>query len=78
MADFSKQWCNINDPDMPYDFDILEEFHKLPKNHYIPLICEGFGFLAIMRDENDVCLLAVDDDSIEEGVIWVPYTQLIK
>jgi hypothetical protein len=26
MADFSKQWCEINDPDMPWDFDIFETF----------------------------------------------------
>ncbi len=50
MADFSKQWCELNDPEMPWDFDILEEFGKLPKNHYISIICEGFGFIAIMRD----------------------------
>ena len=25
MADFSKQWCEINDPSMTSDFDILEE-----------------------------------------------------
>ena len=31
MADFSKQWCEINDPDMPWDFDILEEAEKLLK-----------------------------------------------
>jgi len=78
MADFSKQWCEINDPEMPYDFDILEEFGKLPKNHYIPFICEGFGFLAIMRDNNDECLLAQLDESVEEGVIWTPYEMLIK
>ncbi len=29
MADFSKQWCDANDPDMPSDFDILEVFSKL-------------------------------------------------
>jgi len=78
MADLSKQWCEINDPEMPYDFDILEEFGKLPKNHYITFICEGFGFLAIIRDEDDVCLLAEYDDSVEERVIWTPYDMLIK
>ena len=25
MADFSKQWCESYDPDMPWDFDIIEE-----------------------------------------------------
>ena len=35
MADYSKQWCEINDPEMSYDFDIFEEFEKLHKNNYI-------------------------------------------
>jgi hypothetical protein len=47
MADFSKQWCELNDPEMPSDFDILEEANKLEPNNYIPMICEGYGFIAI-------------------------------
>ena len=77
MADFSKQWCDINDPEMPYDFDILEEFGKLPKNHYIPMICEGFEFIAIMREGEDACLLAFYDDSVDGGVVWEEYHQFI-
>jgi len=74
MADYSKQWCDINDSDMPYDFDILEEFGKLPKNKYIPIICEGFGFLAIMRDHEDKCLLSFDDHG---KIIWEDYDQFM-
>jgi hypothetical protein len=47
MADFSKQWCDLNDPDMPWDFDIEEIANGLKHNFYIPYICEGFGFSAI-------------------------------
>jgi hypothetical protein len=75
MADYSKQWCDINDSDMPHDFDILEEFGKLPKNNYISIICEGFGFIAIMRDHEDKCLLAFDDDG---EIIWDEYDQFIN
>ena len=75
MADFSKQWCEINDPEMPCDFGILEEFGKLPKNNYIPIICEGFGFLAIMRNHEDRCLLAFDNDG---EIIWEEYDQFIN
>ena len=75
MADFSKQWCEINDPEMPCDFDILEEFGKLPKNNYISIICEGFGFLAIMRNHEDRCLLAFDNDG---EIIWEEYDQFIN
>jgi hypothetical protein len=59
MADYSKQWCELNDPDMPHDFDILEEFEKLPKDHYIPIICEGFGFISIGRNPEGELLFAV-------------------
>ena len=44
MAEFSKQWCEMNDPDMPWDFDIFEIANNLTQNFYIPYICEGFGF----------------------------------
>ena len=75
MAEFSKQWCEINDPEMPWDFDILEEFEKLPKNHYISIICEGFGFIAIMRDYEDKCLLEFDDDG---EILWEDYDQFMN
>ena len=75
MAEFSKQWCEINDPEMPWDFDILEEFDKLPTNHYISIICEGFGFIAIMRDYEDKCLLAFDDDG---EILWEDYDQFMN
>jgi hypothetical protein len=75
MADFSKQWCELNDKYMPHDFDILEEFEKLPKDHYIPIICEGFGFIAIMRDHEDRCLLAFRDNNGD--VIWEDYDQFM-
>ena len=29
MADYSKQWCELNDPEMPHDFDLVEEYNKL-------------------------------------------------
>lgn len=75
MADYSKQWCDINDPEMSFDFDIFKEFEKLPKNNYISMICEGFGFLAIMRNHEDRCLLAFDDDG---EIIWEEYDQFIN
>ena len=35
MAEFSKQWCELNDPEMPWDFDILEVANGLTNNFYI-------------------------------------------
>ena len=39
------------------------------------MICEGFGFIAIMRNHEDRCLLAFDDDG---GIIWEEYDQFIN
>lgn len=51
MADYSKQYCEICDPDFPWDFDIEEEFLILDKGIQISLICEGLGIVAIALDE---------------------------
>lgn len=47
MADFSKQWAELYDPKFPWDFDIEAEAEAIPKGYYKPMICEGFGFIAI-------------------------------
>jgi len=77
MAEFSKQWCEINDPGMPGDFDILEEANKLNPNSYIPMICEGFGFVAIAKDETDEILLGIRDWDTDT-MSWVPYNEIVK
>ncbi len=78
MADFSKQWCEINDPEMPSDFDIWEEYDKLEPNTYVSVICEGFGFTAIGKID-DNCMLAIPVDDAPYGtVIWKAYEQIIK
>ena len=76
MADFSKQYCEINDPEMPYDFDILQIANQVLPDHYIPIICEGFGFVAIGKNEQDEIILAyrAEDDLIE----WKSYNEVIN
>lgn len=75
MADFSKQWCEQNDPEMPHDFDIMEEYDKLKPGYMIPYICEGYGFLAIAKGHNGECLLGFDmeDDTIK----WKTYEEVV-
>jgi len=68
MADFSKQWCDINDPEMPYDFDIIEEYKKLSEGHWIPVICEGFGFLGIANINNQ-CKVMIDNEWTDLDVV---------
>jgi hypothetical protein len=81
MAEYSKQWCDINDPEMPYDFDIMDEYHKVKPGSYVPYICEGFGFIAIGKwDDNDeTCMLAMPVENAPFGtVVWKAYDQVIK
>jgi hypothetical protein len=53
MAEFSKQYCQLNDMGFDGDFDVYYEWSKLEPNNGIPYICEGFGFTMIARKEND-------------------------
>ena len=77
MADFSKQWCEQNDFGMSGDFDILEEAEALKPGTHIDIICEGYGFNAIAKDERNNILLAFHN--WQDGTTkWVPYNQIVK
>jgi hypothetical protein len=83
MADFSKQWCKINDPEMPWDFDIEEEATTIPKEHWKLMICEGFGFTVIAKDKKDNILLGFlnlefPDYAINGVVKWKTYEEVIN
>lgn len=59
MAEFSKQYVQGYDPMMGgWDFDIDKEFEKVSGGEYLPIICEGFGFVAICKqlDESKWCV----------------------
>ena len=77
MADFSKQWCEINDPEMPYDFDIIEEASKLKPNYSINYICEGFGFIEIGKTEDDEIVLAIPNYD-DNTMTWKAYNEIVK
>ena len=75
MADFSKQWADINDPEFPWDFDIMEEFKRLEPNSYVNVICEGFGFDAI-GNINGELKLSMPTGSAHFN--WITYDELIN
>jgi hypothetical protein len=78
MAEFSKQYCEIHDPEFPWDFDIEEIAETIPKGHYKPIICEGFGFSGIgVRLNGDIELLFVDSND-EDSLIQVDYKKFIQ
>ena len=80
MADFSKQYCEIHDPEMTHDFDILQMANQVQPDHYIPIICEGFGFLAIGKNEKGEIILAFRPESgnMEDEIIWKSYNEVIN
>lgn len=81
MAEFSKQYCEKNDFDFPHDFDINEIAEGLDKGHYTSIICEGYGFIAIGKDESDKIILAMPTgEHSEEGsaVEWKSFDEVIK
>ena len=80
MAEFSKQWCEINDPDMPWDFDIFEIANNLTQNFYIPYICEGFGFSAIGKFAEGVKVYVMnwEAQSDEQQGEWILWERFIK
>jgi len=79
MAEFSKQYCELHDMGFDGDFDILEEFNKLKYDHYVPYICEGYGFIAIGKSDDDECILAMPIDDAPFGTVtWKKYEDIIK
>lgn len=78
MADFSKQWCDLNDPEMPHDFDIEEIASTLKIGYYKSFICEGFGFLAIGKDNDDNITLFFDHENKNpKHRGWVDYVEFM-
>ena len=59
MAEFSKQWISINEGiDGSWDFDIDEIASTIKNDHYTPCVCEGFGFVAIGKNDIGETILA--------------------
>lgn len=76
MADFSKQWADVYDPEFPWDFDIEVEAESIPKGYYKPMICEGFGFIAIEVGMDGKTYLVFDAGL--DGVDKVDYKTFIQ
>jgi hypothetical protein len=81
MAEFSKQYCERHDFDFPHDFDINEIAEELNNGHYTSIICEGYGFIAIGKDDAGKIILAMPTgEYTEEGsdVEWKLLKDVIK
>lgn len=76
MAEFSKQYVqNFESEIGGWDFDIEEIASNLEPEHYTPIICEGFGFIAIGKNEKSEIILGFRDEKI---VIWKTLEETIE
>ena len=78
MADFSKQYCELYDPEFPWDFDIEVEAETIPKGYYKPMICEGFGFIGIGVKLDGGIELFLPDPKDETKYARVDYKKYIS
>lgn len=78
MADFSKQYCELYDPEMSWDFDIIEEYNKLDTGYSVGMVCEGFGFLAIAKGHNNEILVAFNDSDDDDYIHWIEYDEFLE
>ena len=77
MAEFSKEYCDVWDPEFPYDFSVEEIAKELEAGNYESIICEGFGFIAIAKDKNQQILVAFQDDE-EDQLIWQEFDSFMS
>jgi len=75
MAEFSKQYAEHDDRDFGWDFDILEVADQLENGYCTPMICEGYGFIGIAKNESGEIELAFRDENGE--VYWKPYHEVV-
>ena len=78
MADYSKQYCQLNDMGFDGDFDVYEEWSKLKPGYVVDYICEGFGFSAIGKRESgdEVIVYVMDYDSENRTGKWVNFDEM--
>lgn len=77
MAEFSKQWAHLHDPEFPWDFDIESIALNLENGHYYPIICEGLGILGIAKSKDGKTLVAAPIKEGSEKVEWKDYEEFM-
>lgn len=54
MSEYSKQYCDRYDPEIPSDFDLDELYAQIKNGESIPVICEGYGFTHIHKTDEGI------------------------
>lgn len=77
MAEFCKQYCQLNDMGFDGDFDVYEEWSKLTPGFAVAYICEGFGFSMIGKKESgDEVIVYMNDWDNPEKSKWVDFDEM--
>lgn len=76
MAEFSKQYCELYEPELDWDFDIEEVITEIPNGYYKNIICEGFGFRGIGVGIDGKSYVIFSD--AEQGFDRIEYSSFIK
>lgn len=78
MADFSKEYVErqFEDPQFPWDFEIEKIGKDLYRDHVYPVICEGYGFVAIYKNKEGKIQLAFDNPKEDIGLEMVDLEDL--
>lgn len=77
MAEFCKQYCQLNDMGFDGDFDVYEEWSKLTPGFAVAYICEGFGFSMIGKKESgDEVIVYMNDYDNPEKSKWVDFDEM--
>jgi hypothetical protein len=77
---YSKQFCEKNNLDLIYDFDIFQIAEFLEEDSYIEVHCEGYNFLGIGKNNKNEILLAIPvlEDKSENIEIGKKYNSIWK
>ena len=76
MADFSKEWCKRYDEGgMNGDFSVMDIFNELEEGYYQPIICEGYGFVAIAKTDG-ICQVAYTTNMETGSVVWKNFDEI--
>jgi len=71
MADYSKEYIKKKDLGFKPDFSVWDIFNNLEEGHYKTAICEGYGFVAILKNKGE-CEVAFGHKNTE----WVKFKDI--
>jgi hypothetical protein len=74
MADFSKEYVENFDPEMPHDFSVMEIFEGLEEGYATVAICEGYGFKVIAK-MNGQCMVGFSQQDTDE-IAWEEFEEI--